>query len=107
MASDAEFVAYACGQIRLPNISNRKMFGEYAVYCGEKVVALVCDNQFFVKPTQANREFIGDVVEAAPFPGAKTYFLIDDQLDNPDFMTNLIALTERDIPLKKTKRKKG
>jgi len=25
------------------------MFGEYALYCGDKVVALVCDDQLFVK----------------------------------------------------------
>jgi len=30
-------------------IRTRKMFGEYALYCDEKVVALICDNQIFVK----------------------------------------------------------
>ncbi|RJT43728.1 TfoX/Sxy family protein [Legionella taurinensis] len=31
----------------------KKMFGEYAIYCDDKVVALVCDDQLFVKPTTA------------------------------------------------------
>ena len=35
----------------LPRVRARKMFGEYALYCQEKVVALVCDNQLFVKIT--------------------------------------------------------
>ena len=40
------------------------MFGEYAIYCDGKVTALVCDNQLFVKPMEAGRSFIGEVVEA-------------------------------------------
>jgi len=35
----------------LPKIRARKMFGEYALYCDEKVVALVCDDQLFIKIT--------------------------------------------------------
>jgi hypothetical protein len=30
--------------------------GEYAIYCNGKVVALVCDNQLFVKPTEAAQD---------------------------------------------------
>jgi TfoX/Sxy family transcriptional regulator of competence genes len=33
----------------LPNVRVRRMFGAYALYCDEKVVALVCDNQLFGK----------------------------------------------------------
>jgi len=53
MASDKEFVAYVCEQLReAGEISSRRMFGEAAVYLGDKVVGLVCDNQLFVKPTE-------------------------------------------------------
>jgi DNA transformation protein and related proteins len=49
MASDAKFVEYVCDRIDgAGQISFRKMFGEYAIYCDAKVVALVCDNQLFV-----------------------------------------------------------
>lgn len=37
----------------------RKMFGEYALYCDDKVVALVCDNSLFVTPTDEGRAFEG------------------------------------------------
>ena len=37
----------------LPGVRARKMFGEYALYLDEKVVALVCDDQLFLKPTPA------------------------------------------------------
>ncbi len=32
-------------------VSARKMFGEYGIYCDGKMVALVCDDRLFVKPT--------------------------------------------------------
>ena len=74
---------------------------------------LVCDDQLFVKPTEAGRSFIGDVTEAPAFPGAKMSFLVQDGIDDREWLTQLIRLTEADLPKaakkaakkKKTKRK--
>ncbi len=83
MASDLTFVEYVCDQMSEAGlISFKKMFGEYAVYYDEKIVALVCDNQLFIKPTAGGRTMIGNVLEASPYPSAKPYFLIDEQLDD-------------------------
>lgn len=106
MASDLEFVQFAVDQIKgAGEISYRKMFGEYALYLNGKIVALICDNQFFVKPTEAGRSFIGDVVEAPPYPGAKPSFLIGDQIEDKEWMSNLIRLTEKELPKPKPKKK--
>ncbi len=82
------------------------MFGEYAVYCNDKVVALVCDNQLFVKQTRAGRAFIGDVIEAPAYPGAKPSFLIEDQIDDKEWLSQLMILTEQELPMPKPKNKK-
>ncbi len=82
------------------------MFGEYALYSKGKVVALICDDQLFVKPTVAGRAFIGDVVEAPPYPGAKLSFLIQDKIEDGDWLTQLITLTEEELPKPKPKKKK-
>lgn len=50
------------------------MFGEYGVYADGKIFGLICDNKLFVKPTISGREFIGNVVEAPPYEGAKPGF---------------------------------
>jgi TfoX/Sxy family transcriptional regulator of competence genes len=66
MSSDQSFVDYVCEQAALGKaLTYRKMFGEYALYLGEKVVALVCDNSWFLKPTDAGRAVVGKVVERA------------------------------------------
>ena len=86
--------------------SIRKMFGEYALYCEGKVVALICENKLFVKPTDAGRDFIGEVVEAPPYPGAKPSFLVEEQLDDGEWLSRLIRITTRELPQPKPKKKR-
>lgn len=108
MASDLEFVEFVSDQMRdAGNIRFRKMFGEFAIYCNDKVVALVCDNQLFVKQTPGGRAFIVDVVEARPYTNAKPQFLIDDGIDDRDWLTELIRVTERELPMPKPKKRKS
>lgn len=87
MASDKNFVEYIVGQIEnADEISCKKMFGEYAMYSDRKVVALICDNQVFIKPTKSGRAYIGEVVEKPPYPGAKPYFLIETGYEDQEMI---------------------
>jgi len=107
MASDQEFVDFIVDQLKnAGEITSRKMFGEYAIYCNGKVTALVCDNQLFVKPTEAGRSFIGEVVEAPPYPGAKMSFLIEDGFEDRDWISDLVRITAKELPEPKPKKKK-
>jgi DNA transformation protein len=107
MASDLGFVEYVCDQMSAAGtIAFRKMFGEYAIYCEGKVVALVCDDQLFVKPTSAGRSFVERVTVAPPYPGAKAHFLIGDELDDREWISNLVRITERELPPPKPKKPK-
>lgn len=107
MASDPDYVEFVVEQIQsLGEVSHRKMFGEYAIYHNGKVVALVCDNQLFVKQTEAGRAFIGDVVEAPAYAGAKPSFLIGDQVEDQDWICRLIKVTEAELPIPKPKKKR-
>ena len=104
MASDQEFVDFLVDQMEgAGNITFKKMFGEYAIYCNGKIVALICDNQFFVKPTEGGRAHIGAVVEAPPYPGAKPSFLIEDAFEDRDWLATLIQITEKELPPPKPK----
>lgn len=90
-------------------VSAKKMFGEYGIYCDGKMVALVCDDQLFVKPTESGRSFIGNITEGVPYPGAKACFLITgDKWDNRNWLSELIRISAAELPLpkKKTPRKK-
>ena len=107
MASDQSLVDFIVEQMENAGvISSRKMFGEYAIYCDGKVVALVCDNQLFVKPTEGGRAHIGNIVESAPYPGAKLHFLIEAAFENREWISELIKITAQELPIPKQKRGK-
>ena len=109
MASQQSIVDYLIEQIAdAGDVSARKMFGEYGVYCEGKIVALVCDDQFFVKPTRAGRAFIGEVEEAPPYAGAKPSFLVsEERWDDRRWLGELVRRTADELPLPKKKVKKA
>lgn len=107
MASDPSFVQFICEQVRgVGGVSHRKMFGEYAIYVGNKVVALVCDNRLFLKPTTAGLALLGSPVEAPPYPGAKPYYVIDEYIDDAEFLSTLLRATEAELPEPKAKKRR-
>jgi len=107
MASDLEFVEFIVEQIDTAcEISYKKMFGEYAIYSKSKVVALVCNNQLFVKPTQEGKAFVGEFVEACAYPGAKPSLLIEEQIENKQWLSQLFVITENALPKPKPRAKK-
>ncbi len=108
MASDKEYVDFVLDQIEnAGKITAKKMFGEYGIFSDGKIFALICDNKLFIKPTEAGRTFIKDLVEAPPYPGAKSSFLIEDKIEDREWISNLVRITLRELPEPKLKKKKN
>jgi TfoX/Sxy family transcriptional regulator of competence genes len=102
MATSLDTVHYLVDQAGLGRrLSFKKMFGEYALYVDDKVVAFVCDDQLFLKPTAAGREYLGTVVEAPPYPGSKGYFLLVSEPDDPERLREALMVTAAALPLPK------
>jgi TfoX/Sxy family transcriptional regulator of competence genes len=108
MASDQKFVDYIIDQIQnAGEISAKKMFGEYGIYSNGKIFGLICDNKLFIKPTKSGRDFIKNVVESPPYEGAKPSFLIEEQIDDREWLSELVRLSVSELPEPKPKRKKS
>jgi TfoX/Sxy family transcriptional regulator of competence genes len=106
MASDQNFVDFVLDQIKSAGeIVAKKMFGEYGIYSDGKLFGLICDNKLFIKPTISGREFIGNVVEASPYEGAKPSFLIEDEIEDSDWLTELVRISVKELPPPKQKNK--
>ncbi len=105
MATRQDTIDYLLDQIaRAGRVSAKKMFGEYALYCDGKTVALVCDDQLFMKATEAGRAFIGKVREGFPYPGAKPALKPNaKQLKDGAWPKQLAAITTRALPAPKKK----
>lgn len=107
MASDQKFVDFIVDQIQgAGTITSKKMFGEYGLYADQKIFALVCDNKLFIKPTETGRQFIGNVIEAPPYPGAKPSFLIEEQIEDRKWISDLVRITATALPEPKPKKSK-
>jgi TfoX/Sxy family transcriptional regulator of competence genes len=108
VASDRKTVDFIVEKIGgAGDVSARAMFGEYGVYCDGKMVAIVGDDQLFVRPTAGGRAFAPDADEAAPYPGAKPHLLIDaERWDDGEWMSELVRITCSELPLPKPKKAK-
>lgn len=98
MASDQEFVDHVVDQFDDDcAVRARKMFGEYGLYSGDVFFGVICDNRLFFKPTEGGRAFIGNVVEAPPYPGAKNSFLVEDGIEDGEWLSRLLRVTVREL----------
>ena len=105
MASSLEFAQYVCEQIsRAGEITYKKMFGEYGVYCNAKIIGLICDNQLFVKKTAAGASILPDCEEASPYDGEKPHFSIESSEDR-EMISEFIFATYEELPAPKPKKK--
>lgn len=105
MASSASLVAFVVEQLGR-DVASKKMFGEYGIYREGLLIALFCDDQLFMKPTEAGRALLGEVDEASPYPGAKPAFRIaDERWDDAAFMAKLALVSATELAARPTKRK--
>ena len=107
MATDRIFVDYVMEQAGLGDrMTMRRMFGEYAFYVDEKVVAFGCDNSLFLKPTAAAARLVPHAPMRPPYPEAKDYPVIDELLDDGDALRIVLLATADELPAPKVKSKK-
>ena len=107
MASSTDFVQFITDQCSgAGEITARKMFGDYAIYCDGKIFGLVCDDRFYLKPTHAGRSLLRQVELLPPYEGAKDYFYIAD-VDDRDYLAQLVSETCKALPHPKPRKKRA
>ncbi|HRN61527.1 MAG TPA: TfoX/Sxy family protein [Luteimonas sp.] len=104
MATDVDFIEYVLEQAAFGHrLSHKRMFGEYALYLDEKVVAFACDNSLLLKPTEAGRAALPTVTLGKPYPEAKDYYVLDEFLDDTPLLQRLLQVTANALPAPKLK----
>ncbi len=108
MASQQTTVDHLVDQMQAAgHVTAKKMFGEYGLYCDGKIVALVCDDLLFVKPTAVARTRTAGFDEAPPYPGAKPSIVIPtDKWEDREWLSELIRASAAELPPPKEKRPK-
>ena len=105
MASSKEYLEYVLDQLSdLEEISYRAMMGEYIIYYRGKIIGGIYDDRFLVKPVKAAISMMPDANRELPYEGAKEMLLVDE-IENRDFLKELVEAMHEELPAPKKKRK--
>lgn len=106
MASDKEYLDYILEQLsETGGITCRAMMGEYIIYCRGKVIGGIYDNRFLVKPVKSAAALMPEAEKELPYEGAKEMLLVEN-IENKDFLRELIEAIYNELPEPKKKAKK-
>lgn len=104
MASNTDFVQYIADQCSgAGEIVAKKMFGDYGIYCNGKIFGLICNDRFYIKPTEAGRPLLRSVDMRPPYDGAKDYFYIAE-VDDHEYLSTIVRETCKVLPDPKKKK---
>ena len=103
MPSTQDYCDFVLDQLSLlPDITSRKMMGEYVFYYKGKVFGGIYDNRFLVKPTETAKKMMPAAPLEVPYPGGKKMLLVED-IDNKEFLKELIIAICDELPAPKEK----
>ncbi|MBO4806005.1 MAG: TfoX/Sxy family protein [Paludibacteraceae bacterium] len=106
MASKKDFLDFILDQLSdLEEVTYRYMMGEYILYYRGKIIGGIYDNRFLVKPTKSALELMPDTTRELPYEGAKEMLLVDN-VENSEFLCDLLKALCNDLPEPKPKKKK-
>jgi len=78
------------------------MMGEFIIYYRGKIVGGIYDDRFLVKPTKSAVAMMPNADMEPPYDGAKEMLLVDD-VDNKEFLTELLEAMYFELPAPKKK----
>ncbi len=105
MPSSKNYLEFILEQLSgLNDITFRQMMGEYIIYYRDKIIGGIYDNRFLVKPVESARAKMPDAPLQLPYEGAKEMLLVDN-VDNRDFLTELVSAMFDELPEVKKKKK--
>lgn len=102
MASSAEYLEYVLDLLAdVPDVTTRKMMGEYLLYSSGKLFGGVYDDRFLVKDTPASRAVLSTT--EIPYDGASAMMLVD--IEDRDSVADLVFAMLQELPEQKRRRK--
>ncbi len=108
MATSRATVDFILDQLAPLPVRARAMFGEYGLYCDEKIVALICDDTLFMKPSEISETFLTQAELAPPYPGAKDYYAVpEDRLEDRIWLQEFVSRTAAVLPLPKPRKRRS
>lgn len=95
MASSKDYLIYVLEDLLrdIPNITYKKMMGEYLLYKGPILFGGIYDDRLLVKKTKSVESL--NLKEVIPYPSAKPMLLID--IEDADEINEIITQVAKDL----------
>ena len=104
MASSKRYRDFILEQLSgLDDVSYRAMMGEYIIYYRGKIVGGIYDDRFLVKPTKSAVAMMANASIELPYEGSKEMLLVDN-VENRDFLRELVEAMYDELPAPKQKK---
>ena len=102
MASTPEYLEYVLDLLAgVPEVSSRKMMGEYLLYASGRLFGGVYDDRFLVKDTEASRAVLP--AEEVPYEGASPMLLVD--IEDAEAVSAMVETMLSELPEPKKRRR--
>ena len=102
MASTPEYLEYVLDLLSdVPEVTTRKMMGEYLLYASGKLFGGIYDDRFLVKDTPASRAVLATA--EVPYEGASEMMLVD--VENAGEIAALVNEMLAELPEPKKRRR--
>jgi TfoX/Sxy family transcriptional regulator of competence genes len=106
MTTSPATVAHITDTLHPLRLTTKRMFGEYALYLNGIVVAFICDDTLFIKPTPSALALLPEVPRGPAYPGSKDYIIASELLDDPILCSRTLQAVAADASLPKPKKPK-
>ena len=104
MTTSPATIAHILDTLPNLNLTAKRMFGEYGLYLDGIVVAFICDDTLFIKPTPGALVLLPDAAKGPAYPGSKDYIIGSETLDDPDLCARALRAVSADAPPPKPKK---
>ena len=102
MSSSADYLDYVLDLIaEVPEVTSRKMMGQYLLYASGKLFGGIYDDRFLVKDTPAARAVLSTT--EIPYEGASPMLLVD--IENAGVLVEMICNMLPELPEPKKRKR--
>ena len=102
MASSADCLDYVLDLLAdVPEVTSRKMMGEYLLYASGKLFGGIYDDRFLVKDTPASREILSTT--EIPYEGASPMLLVD--IEHATAIADMVRAMLPELPAPKKRKR--
>ena len=107
MATSKEFHDYVVDSLqRIGDVTTKKMMGEYCIYYKGKLIGDICDNCLLLKPTESVLRLMPEAERAYPYEGSRTLMAVVDDVENIEWMREVLDAMVEELPEPKKKMRK-